>query len=250
MKYVALEGRLGTPFANAEAIAERLAHHLESIAALHSPFRRWKPSDTRRHRSAVPATLTWPPDQIELRTWVKESAIFESRSGRKQHVGYDIHIRTWESDPIRADFWLRVDFTEGAWWFFNRIGVTFFVDREDIWVALHRDGKNPFAFIQHGLLDLGAIWDCDWAGVYGGDYRRPGERPANNSPPRYKSGWMVYLDQARAARVGNVEDVRVEKLANGGALFTTATDAIFDHEKAHHMAAAIRLQAALGPLNV
>ena len=94
MKYVALEGQLGTPFANAEAIAERLAHHLESIAALHSPFRRWKPSDTRRHRSAVPATLTWPPDQIELRTWVKESAIFESRSGRKQHVGYDIHVRT------------------------------------------------------------------------------------------------------------------------------------------------------------
>jgi hypothetical protein len=249
MKYVALEGQLGTPFANAEAVAECLAHHLESIAALHPLFRRWKPSDTRRHRSAVPATLTWPPDQTELRTWVNESAIFESRSGRKQHVGYNIHILTQEGDPIRADFWLRVDFTEGAWWFFNRVGVTFFVDREDIWVALHRDGQNPSAFIQRGLLDLGAIWDCDWAGVYGGDYRWPGERPANASPPRYKSGWMVYLDQARAARVGEAEDVCVEKLTNGGALFTTVTDALFDSRNANHWAAALRLQVALAPLN-
>jgi hypothetical protein len=249
MKYVALEGQLGTPFANAEAVAECLAHHLESIAALHPLFRRWKPSDTRRHRSAVPATLTWPPDQTELRTWVNESAIFESRSGRKQHVGYNIHVLTQEGDPIRADFWLRVDFTEGAWWFFNRVGVTFFVDREDIWVALHRDEQNPFAFIQRGLLDLGAIWNCDWAGVYGGDYRWPGERPANVSPPRYKSGWMVYLDQARAARVGKAEDIRVEKLANGGTLSTTVTDALFDSRNANHWAAALRLQVALAPLN-
>jgi hypothetical protein len=197
----------------------------------------------------VPATLTWPPDQTELRTWVNESAIFESRSGRKQHVGYNIHVLTQEGDPIRADFWLRVDFTEGAWWFFNRVGVTFFVDREDIWVALHRDEQNPSAFIQRGLLDLGAIWNCDWAGVYGGDYRWPGERPANVSPPRYKSGWMVYLDQARAARVGEAEDIRVEKLANGGTLSTTVTDALFDPRNANHWAAALRLQMALAPLN-
>jgi hypothetical protein len=142
-----------------------------------------------------------------------------------------------------------VDFTEGAWWFFNRVGVTFFVDREDIWVALHRNGQNPFAFVQRGLLDLGTIWDCDWAGVYGGDYRRPGERPANNSPPRYKSGWMVYLDQAHAAHIGEAKDVKVERHTNGGVLFTTVADRIFDGRNTVHLAAAERLQTALAPLN-
>jgi hypothetical protein len=249
MKYLALEGQLGIPFANAEAIAERLARYFESIAALNPLYRRWMPSDTRRHRSAVPATLTRPPNKAELRTWIDESSIFESRKGRKQHVGYDIHVLMPEGDQIRVDFWLRVDFTEGAWWFFNRVGVTFFVDRGHIWATLHRDGQNPIAFVQHRLLDLGTIWDCDWAGVFGGDYRWPGERPPNVELQQYKSGWMIYLDQARAARVGEVKDMHVEKLANGGVVFTTVTDALFDHRRANHWAAALRLQGALAPLN-
>jgi len=93
MNGLALEGQLGIPFASADAIAERLARHLESIAALNPLYRRWMPSDTRRHRSAVPAILTWPPDPAELHTWVNESAAFESRKGRCRCGGDRRHCR-------------------------------------------------------------------------------------------------------------------------------------------------------------
>lgn len=250
MNHLALEGQLGIPFADAEAIAERLARYLESIAALNPLYCRWMPSDTRRHRSVVPGTLTWLPDETELRTWVNESAIFESRSGRKQHVGYNIHLLTPEDDPIRVDFWLTVDFTDSSWWFLNRVGITFFVARGNIWVELHRGGQNPIGFARRALLDLGTSWDCDWAAACRGDFRwGGGERPSNAQLPRYRSGWMVYLDRVRAARVREVQDIRVDKLPNGGALFTSTSDAIFDVGKANHWAGALRLHEALSPLN-
>jgi hypothetical protein len=60
---------------------------------------------------------------------------------------------------------------------------------------------------------------------------------------------MVYLDQVRAARVRKVQDIHVDKLPNGGALFTSTSDAIFDVSKTNHWAAALRLQEAFSPLN-
>jgi hypothetical protein len=250
MNGLALEGQLGIPFASADAIAERLARYLESIAALDPLYRSWMPSDTRRHRSAVPAILTWPPDQAELRTWINESAAFESRKGRKQRVGYRMRALTPEDDPIRVDFWLTIDFTDSSWWFLNRVGITFFVARGNIWVELHRGGQNPIALARRALLDLGTTWDCDWAAACRGDFRwGGGGRPSNAPLPRYRSGWMVYLDQVRAAHVKDVGDIHVDKLPNGGALFTSTSDAIFDVGKANHWAAALRLQEALSPLN-
>jgi len=250
MNHLALEGQLAIPFANAEAIAERLARNLEGIAALNPRYCRWMPSGTRRHRSVVPGTLTWPPDQAELHTWINESAAFESRKGRKQRVGYRLRALTPEDDSIRVDFWLTVDFTDSSWWFLNRVGITFFVARGNIWVELHRGGQNPIAFARHALLDLGPTWDCDWAAACQGDFRwGGGERPSNAPLPRYRSGWMVYLDRVCAARVKEVQDIHVDKLPNGGALFTSTSDAIFDVGKANHWAAALRLQEALSPLN-
>jgi hypothetical protein len=60
---------------------------------------------------------------------------------------------------------------------------------------------------------------------------------------------MVYLDRAPAAQVADDGDLKVERLANGGALFTSVAGAIFDGSNTDHWAAAARLQAALVPLN-
>jgi hypothetical protein len=60
---------------------------------------------------------------------------------------------------------------------------------------------------------------------------------------------MIYLDRARATCVGEAENVKVERLANGAALFTTVADAAFDSGNTKHMAAARRLQTALSNLN-
>jgi len=250
MYWLALEGQLGIPLANAEEIGGRGARYLESIAALNPLFSRWRPNAGRRHRSVVPSTLTWPPDQTEISNLVNEGTVFESRKGRKQHVGYFISAVTRETDPYRVDFWLQVDFTEGAWWFSNRVGATFYTRSGDIWMALRRGGHDPVAFARRALLDLGTIWDCDWAGAQGGDYSAKGSRPPN-APRllRYKSGWMVYLDRAHACCIGEANDVKVERLANGGVLFTTVADTMIDGGNADHMAAARRLQTALYPLN-
>lgn len=250
--YIGLEGQLGTPLADSQAISERLSHCLQGIASLNPLFTNWVPHDTRRHRSALPATLSWPPQQAELCALVNEGAIFESRKGRKAHVGYDVNLWTPKNDPIQANFWLRVDFTDGAWWFLNRTGITFFVPRGgNIWVELQRSGQNPIAFSRQALINLGTTWDCDWAAVYQGDFRwGGGPRPANVPLPRYRSGWMVYLDQTRADLVSDIQDIHVYRLPSGGSLFTSVPDAIFDVYKANHWAAALRLQTALSPLNV
>jgi hypothetical protein len=250
MNCLALEGQLGIRLATAEGIAERVASYLESVAAVDPLFSRWRPTAMLRHRSIVPATLTWPPDKAELRNWVNECANFESRNGKKQHVGFSIRTVTRENDPFSVDFWLSVDFTEGAWWFFNRVGLTFFAAAGNIWIALQHTGQDPIALSRRALVDLGTIWDCDWAGVQGGDYSAKGSRPPNAPRlTRYKSGWMVYLDRAHATRVGEAKDVEVERIANGAALFTTVADTTFDGGNADHMAAARRLQTALVPLN-
>jgi hypothetical protein len=157
MHWLALEGQLGIRLATAERIAERVADHLESIAAIDPRFSQWRPTGMLRHRSVVPATLTWPPDKVELRNWVNECANFESRNGKKQHVGFSIRAVTQENDPFSIDFWLSVDFTDGAWWFFNRVGLTFFARSGNIWTALRHSGQDPIALSRHTLVDLGTI---------------------------------------------------------------------------------------------
>jgi hypothetical protein len=247
--WITVQGQLGTRLANSEAIAERVGHSLQSIATLNPLFNNWAPHDSRRHRSTLPATLTWPPQQAELRVLINEGAIFESRKGRKAHVGYGATLWTPENDSIQVNFWLRVDFTDGAWWFLNRVGITFFVPgANNIWVALQRIGQNPITFSRLALLDLATTWDCDWAGALAGDYSEKAPNPPHVPIRRYKSGWMVYLDGAHAAHVGEA-GVKVERLSGGGALFTTVADKNFDGGNADHLAAARRLQTALAPLN-
>lgn len=81
-----------------------------------------------------------------------------------------------------------------------------------------------------------------------GDYRQ-GERPLETIPVKYQSGWMVYVAAAAAAHIDRPQDVAIERLANGAMLLTAATDAMFSGQNPNHMAAALRIQMALDPLN-
>jgi hypothetical protein len=60
---------------------------------------------------------------------------------------------------------------------------------------------------------------------------------------------MVYLDATRATQIAPPQDVAVERLAGGAMLLAAATDAIFNGRNPNHMAAALRIQIALAPLN-
>jgi hypothetical protein len=248
MPLVAITGQLKLQPGKPENIAERLGRYLESVADFDPQFYRWIRQGTRRHRSAVPAAVTMPPDAAELSSWIAESAKFESRNGRKQHVGYALRVLTPEDNRVRADFWLTVDFTESAWWFLNRVGVTFFQESGGS-RATERNPQDTVGFFRQAILNLATIWDCDWAAVREGDFRWDDERPANVPLPRYRSGWIVYLDPSLAAGIAEPQDVPVERLANGAVLLTAVTNNVFNPHDPIHRAAAQRIQAALAPLN-
>jgi hypothetical protein len=60
---------------------------------------------------------------------------------------------------------------------------------------------------------------------------------------------MIYLDDARAARIDNPQDIACERLADGAMLLTAVRTEIFDGHNPVHRDAAIRIQTALAPLN-
>jgi hypothetical protein len=60
---------------------------------------------------------------------------------------------------------------------------------------------------------------------------------------------MVYLDPASASRVVPPRDIAIGNLPNGAMLLTATTDTIFNGRDPNHWAAALRIQAALAPLN-
>lgn len=146
-----------------------------------------------------------------------------------------------------ADF--RPSFEPEEWWFVHRIGITIFsgagfpsgLDDPGNHVAL-------IALLRRVLLITATAWDCDWAGVSPGDYLRSQQSP-KTLLVKYQSGWMVYLDAARASHIIPPEDVAVERLADGAMLLTAGANAIFNGHNPNHRATALRIQTALEPLN-
>jgi hypothetical protein len=246
-RITAITGQLRLPIENAEVIAGRIGRYLESLADLDPLFYRWTRLG-RRSRSTVPAAVTMPPDEAELRTWIVENRVFASRNGRKQHIGYSIRAMTPQTNCIGADFWLAVDFSESAWWLLNRVGVTFFGEGDS---STKRSPQGTIDFLRRALLNLATIWDCDWAAVAEGDFRWDGGmRPLDVPMPRYRSGWLVYLDGSLTTRIAEPRDVTTEKFDNGAVLLTAVRDDVFNPlGNPVHNAAALRIQMALAPLN-
>jgi hypothetical protein len=242
---IAIIGHFKPGWEDADKITARLARYFERFAELDPSFSCWTRVGTRRHRSAVPLLVTMPPKQTELRLWVEENAVLGARAGRKAIYGYSLRAITAEQNPLRADF--QLSFVPADWWFGHRITTVIFSDAgAPLAIDNPSNHKTFIALLRQVLLIVATTWDCDWAGVMPGDYRR-GER----SPQliEYQSGWMVYVDAARAMHIEAPQGVGVERLADGAMLLTAAADAMFDGQNPDHRAAALRIQAALAPLN-
>lgn len=245
---IAIVGHLKPGWEDIGEIADRLGRFFESLAEVDPLFSRWVRAGVRRHHSVVPALVTIPPEQTELRSWVDESRIFGSQEGRKKTVGYSLRALTPEQNPIRADFWL--DYQPGEWWFGRRMGITIFSGSAS--PSPLDDPSNPqalVALLRAVLLIVGSGWDCDWAGVSPGDYRSASERSPNALLAKYQSGWMVYLDPAAATSIVRPQNITIESLPNGGMLLVATRNTMFNGHNGDHWAAALRVQAALTPLN-
>jgi Immunity protein 52 len=225
-----------------DALAARLSSFLARLVELDPLFSGWVRGGMR-HRSTVPRLVTLPPDAAELCAWIAENPCFSSREKRKQHVGYFISAGTPVSNSFRVDFCL--DTIPSGHWLRHRTRI---VVSEG---ALPPDKTAIEALnkvLRDALIILGTAWECDWAGLMPGDFRSYEER-ASELRVKYESGWMVYLDQTPARRLGELRDIKIETLPNNAVLLTAVSDAKFDHDTPVHAAAATRIQAALAPLN-
>lgn len=243
---IAIIGHFKPGWEDADKIAARLSRFFESLAEVEPLFSCWTRVGTRRHRSGVPLLVTMPPKQTELRLWVEENVVLGARAGRKAIYGYSLRAMTAEHNPLRADF--QLSFVPEDWWFGHRISTIIFSGAGSPSVTDHPGNHKTFiGMLRHVLLVVATAWDCDWAGVMSGDYRQ-----GRRSPQliEYQSGWMVYLAAASANRIDPPQDVAIERLADGAMLLTAATDGMFNGQNPNHMAAALRIQVALDPLNV
>jgi hypothetical protein len=244
---IGIVGHLKPGWEDAGTIAAHLDRMFESLAAVGPMFTRLRRIGARRHCSAVPAFITIPPDQTELRSWIEEGAVFGSREGRKKAVGFTIGARTPAQNPVCADFWL--SYQPEEWWFGHRIGITISSGAGSPPVFNDPgDHASVIALLRRVLLITATAWDCDWAGVMPGNYR-PRLQLLGPVLVKYQSGWMVYLDATCATHIVPPQDIAIERLADGAMLLTAATDAIFSGRNPNHTAAALRMQAALEPLN-
>ena len=241
---VAIVGQLKPRLEGSDILAGRLSTSLARLAELDPLFSGWVRGGMR-HRSTVPRLVTLPPDVAELRTWIAENPIFSSREGRKQHVGYWIRADTPGSNPLGAVLRLRV--IPSDHWLGNRIELTVF-EGKGLLLPDKATLENLRRVFWGALTILGTTWECEWAGVMPGDFRSATERSAEPQA-KYQSGWMVYLDQSRARRLGELHDIEIETLANNAILLTAVSGAKFDPYNPVHSAAAVRIQSALAPLN-
>ncbi len=242
---VGIVGYLKPGWEDADKIAARLRRFFESLAKVDPVFSCWTRAGTTRHRSGVPLLITMPTKQAEFCLWVEENPVHGVRDGRKGIYGYALRTLTVEENPFGATF--RVSFVPEEWWFGHRIDLALFSrGGPPSLVADPSNHKRLIALLRRVLLIAATAWDCDWAGVMPGDYRQ-----GRRSPQliEYESGWMVYLAAAPAARIVPPQDVAIERLADGAMLLTAATDAMFDGQNPNHVAAALRIQTALAPLN-
>lgn len=244
---IAIVGHLKPGWEDAGVIATRLGRMFAGLAVVDPMFTRLRRIGARRHCSAVPTFITIPPDQTELRSWIEEGVVFGSRKGYKKTVGYTLQARTPAQNPVRADFWL--SFEPEEWWFGHRIGITIFSGAGSA-SELDDPGNHTalIALLRRVLLITATAWDCDWAGVMPGNYR-PRLQLRGPVLVKYQSGWIVYLDAKHATQIVPPQDVAIERLAGGAMLLTAATDSIFNGRNPNHLAAALRIQAALEPLN-
>jgi hypothetical protein len=242
---IAIVGHFKPGWEDADRIAARLRRFFESLAEVDPLFKCWTRVGTRRHRSGVPLLITMPPKESELRLWVEENAVLGARGGRKAIYGYALRSITAEQNPLCADF--QLSFVPADWWFGHRITTVIFSGAGSPSVIDNPVNHKAFsALLRHVLLIIATAWDCDWAGVMPGDYRQERRSP---QLIEYQSGWMVYVDAARATHIDPPQDVAVERLADGSILLTAATEAMFNGQNPNHRAAALRIQAALAPLN-
>lgn len=241
---ITIVGQLKPGWEDAGTVAARLDRLFANLSGIDPMFSRWRRDGARRSRSAVPAFITIPPDRRELRTWIEEGAVVGSRGGYKKTVGYAVGARTPAQEPVCADFWL--SFLPEDWWFGHRIGVT--ISRGADSRSVLDEPEAAIALLRRVLLTIATAWECDWAGVRPGNYR-PRMRLPGPVVIRYDSGWIVYLDAARATYIVPPQDIVVERLASGAVLLTAVTDAIFNGDNPEHLAAAMRIQLALEPLN-
>jgi hypothetical protein len=227
-------------------LAASLAACLARLATLDPIFRGWIRGG-ERHHSVVPRLITLPPDEVELRSWITESAVFGSRAKRKQHAGYSIGAMTPKSNSVYVDFCLRSQSSEH--WLGNGIRLVLLDSQSSSnppTAAVSLESLSE-AFFREVVTIVGTAFGCEWAAVMPGDFR-PNAGPF--APfAKYQSGWMVYLDPSLVRHFGKLEEIGVEKLANNGILITTVSDARFDAHNPVHRAAAGRLQAALALLD-
>jgi hypothetical protein len=228
-----------------DASAVRLAHCLRGLEAINPLFSSWIRCG-KRHRSTVPRIVTSPPDEAELRAWICEGTEFESRDGRKHKIGYAIEALTPKDKPVRAHFWVSSE--PAPWWLLNRLGLTIFAGTGYAALADPRNSENLTALLRGALLTVATTWKCKWAGVTPGGWPTH-EQPYGDPLVQYQSGWMIYLDAARAARIDDPQDIECERLADGAMLLTAVRTEIFDGHNPVHRDASIRIQTALAPLN-
>ncbi len=245
---VATVGHLKRGWLDTSTIAARLARFFEGLGDSDPVFGHWHRGGTSRHYSVVPAAITMPPNEIELCAWIEENPVFGSRAGRKNRVGYSLQAITPKQNPLRADFWL--NFKPEECWFAHRVGITIFADAG----APTPPGgvmkpETLIALLRRVLVVTGSTWDCDWVGLMSGRYPLENDPIPRPGPIKYQSGWMVYLAAAHAARIDLPQDITIEHLANGSMLMSAVADEIFNGRNPNHQAAALRIQAALAPLN-
>jgi hypothetical protein len=234
--HIHVAGRWKVRAENPDAISGRLARWLSQLQQIDGRMTGWSRFGMR-HRSVVPRMVTMPPDRAELRDWIAENPVFATRQGRKATIAHSINAGTPDDTANYRCISLQSGDEECPIGFRNQIGLT--------WLPRRDSPKELTAAVQAIVLATATAWDCEWAGAMPGDFAPPARKGAFSE---FRSGWMVYLDRTRAARLAPPKGIAVEHLPDGAALLTTVPSEIFDPARAEHRTAAEHLQAALNAL--
>jgi len=234
--YIHVAGRWTARAENPDAMSGRLARWLSQLQQIDARMAGWSRFGMR-YRSVVPRRVTMPPDRTELRDWIAENPVFATRQGRKATIAHSIGAGTPDDTANYRSFSLQSGDEEFPTWFRNQIGLT--------WLP-HRDSPGELtAAVQAIVLASATAWNCAWAGAMPGDFAAEAR---NGVFSKFCSGWMVYLDRTRAARLTLPKGIAVEHLPDGAVLVTTVPNEIFDPGRVEHRTAAEHLQAALNAL--